>query len=221
MKKRIFTGLIFTLVLSVLFANVSFAAVGLLPELHPKGAPTISGNLPEEEAGQGIDEQRLALTRRITNIVFGIASIVAVFFIVQNGWSMAASAGSEEKVTQAKKGLTWAAIGLLLIIMSYSIIRFVITMPFQAHDEGSVTAEQSAAENSELPVPSEGPFVPYDSNPPPADDSFKPWGTTPDPSDEPDPNDAPVIPVRDPAAAPVIPVRDPADAPVIPVRVRR
>jgi len=128
MKKRIITSLFFTLLLSVVFANVSFAAIGLNPDLHPNGAPTISGNLPEEEGIQSVDAQRLALTRKITNLIFGVASIVAIFFVVQNGWSMAASAGSEEKVTQAKKGLTWAAIGLLLIILSYSIIRFVITI---------------------------------------------------------------------------------------------
>ncbi len=57
-----------------------------------------------------------------------------MFFIIQNAFGIISAAGSEEKLGQHKKGLTWAIVGLLLIILSYSIIRFIISVPFQADE---------------------------------------------------------------------------------------
>lgn len=126
----------------------AFAAVTLPSDLYPEGAPTITGQKPETEGGSFVtaEDATSALTVRIVNFILGFAGVVAIFFIINNAWFLIASGGSEETITQHKKGLMWAVVGLILIILSYSIIRFIISIPFQADqapapaafDEGGV-----------------------------------------------------------------------------------
>lgn len=110
--------------------------------LNPGGVPTIYND--EDSEVDLVDKTREELTRRIVSAVFGIAGIVAVFFIINNAWYMVASAGKEETLTQHKKGLMWAVIGLVLIILSYSIVRFIISIPFGA-DKDIVESAAPAA----------------------------------------------------------------------------
>lgn len=111
---------------------VAQAAVTIDPKLHPDNAPTITGYKNEPELN--IEEARVVLTGRIVGIILGVAGTVAVYFIINSGWWLAASAGKEETVTQHKKGLQWAVIGLVLIILSYSILRFIISITFKADE---------------------------------------------------------------------------------------
>lgn len=110
--------------LLLLFPTVSLAAVTLPSDLRPPGAPTLTGDTPEKQAD--------VFTARVVNFILGFAGIVAIFFIVNNAWFLIASGGSEETITQHKKGLMWAVVGLILIILSYSIISFIIEIPFKA-----------------------------------------------------------------------------------------
>lgn len=135
-------------VLSILFsfgaALAAQAAVTIDPDLYPGGAATISGERPGpadavvNEPGDGTrnaaDGYRRYITSRIVSVLLGIAGVIAVYFIVLNGFWLAASGGSEEVVTQHKKGLMWAVVGLLLVILSYSILRFIISVPFAADE---------------------------------------------------------------------------------------
>lgn len=133
------------LILGILFFGsvpfIASAAVGIDPGLHPKGAPTVSGQEPAKDAKPSdaaaeytADATRALLLERVTNVILGIAGTVAIFFIINNAWYLVISSGSEEKIGQHKKGIMWAVIGLILIILSYSIVRFVISIPFQADE---------------------------------------------------------------------------------------
>lgn len=124
--------------------------VGIDPALYPGGAPTIDNTVPviappgstaPPLPPQDPDSIRIFFTMRIVNAVLGIAGVVAIFFILNNAFYMIASAGSEEKITQHKKGLMWALVGLVLIILSYSIIRFIVSVPFQAGEAPPAAAE--------------------------------------------------------------------------------
>lgn len=146
---------LFILVFTFILATPAYAAIGIDPRLYPEGSPTISGEKPEFEkvddskviAGpeMNVDKSRVLLTQRVVNFLFGIAGIVAIYFIVSNAWWLIASAGNEEKVTEHKKGLMWAVVGLVLVILSYSIIRFIISIPFQAHQEPAAAKPAAAA----------------------------------------------------------------------------
>jgi len=60
------------------------------------------------------------------------ASPVAVIFIVVSAFTMVTGGADSEKIEQSKKSLTWAVIGLLVIILSYSIVRAVISTTLKA-----------------------------------------------------------------------------------------
>lgn len=122
-------------------------------EYYPPGAPTISGKKPTANEVTTTEEVRQDLTSRVVNILTGVAGTIAVFFIIQNAFGIISAAGSEEKLGQHKKGLTWAIVGLLLIILSYSIIRFIISVPFQADE---ATLEQSGATGGGGAAPAAG-----------------------------------------------------------------
>ena len=156
MRKFIFIIVLSSIVAS-LFAPPAFAAVPLNPLFHPENAPTITGEAPTitgeaptgtAEAEINPDKARIKFTKKIVNVVLGIAGIVAIFFILNSAIFIVASAGKEEVITQHKKGLMWAIIGLILIILSYSIIRFIISIPFsadQAPAESTTPATTPAA----------------------------------------------------------------------------
>lgn len=124
-------------IILLLSAEVSLAAVRIPGEYYPQGAPTLTpgGAIPasgNQAGNREIESARIAIMQRIINVLLGIAGVVAVYFIVTNGFWLIVSGGSEETVTQRKKGLTWAVLGLVLIILSYSIISFIISVTFTA-----------------------------------------------------------------------------------------
>lgn len=110
----------------------SAAGIPIDPSYYPAGAPTITGEKPNEKSNLTVDDSRVKFTARIINALLSVAGIVAIFYIVNNGWWIIASGGAEETITQYKKGLMWAVVGLILVILSYSIINFIIYFAFQA-----------------------------------------------------------------------------------------
>ena len=132
------------------------AGVKIDPSYHPLNAPTITGEMAESTAEKDLDVEgaRVQFFARIVNVLLGVVGIIAVFSLISNAWWLAASAGQEEALTQRKKGLKWAVIGLILVILSYSIIRWIISIPFQA-DEAPVLAPANSA-GQEIKAPAGG-----------------------------------------------------------------
>ncbi len=142
--KKIITLITAGIIVSLLSTVLVYAQVTIEPSLHPDNAPTVTKQNPSSANEQNLnfDTARNKITARVVNTVLGLAGVVAIFFIINNAWYLTISAGQEEKITQHKKGLMWAVIGLVLIILSYSIIRFVISIPFQAQEKNPAPAVQ-------------------------------------------------------------------------------
>lgn len=145
-----------TLAMSLFFVAVSTASaagVKIDPSYHPSNAPTITGEAADSEKEKKLDTEtaRVAFFARIVNVLLGIVGIIAVFALINNAWWMAASAGQEEALTQRKKGLKWAVIGLILVILSYSIVRWIVSIPFQADEEApAATFEKMSVPEGQL-----------------------------------------------------------------------
>ncbi len=60
------------------------------------------------------------------NIIFPLAGVICVVFIIIGGYMWIASAGDPAKVKQAQGTLTWAIIGLVFVMVSVLIVRTVI-----------------------------------------------------------------------------------------------
>jgi hypothetical protein len=62
---------------------------------------------------------------RIINIMLMLAGILAVLFIIIGGFLMVTSAGNETRLRQGKQTLIWAVAGLILTLLSFSIVAIV------------------------------------------------------------------------------------------------
>ncbi len=62
----------------------------------------------------------------IIKAVLTLLGIIALILIVYSGFLWMTAAGNEERLTKTKKVLTNAIIGLVIIVMAYSITHFVI-----------------------------------------------------------------------------------------------
>lgn len=63
----------------------------------------------------------------ILNYVLGFLGVLAVAMIVYGGFTYMTSAGNEERVKSGRAILTYAIIGLLIVILSWVIVRVIIT----------------------------------------------------------------------------------------------
>ena len=62
----------------------------------------------------------------IINVVLGLVGVLAVILIIYGGFSWMTAAGNEEKITKAKKVLSGAIIGLIIIMASFIISSFIV-----------------------------------------------------------------------------------------------
>ncbi len=100
-------------------------------------------------------------TIKILQILAGallyFAAPIAVIVITIAGLQMVTGGAQSEKLEQSKKNLTWAVIGLLLIILSYSAVKFVIQFAFQSANVQSVEEKPSAEGQPAAPAPAPEP----------------------------------------------------------------
>jgi hypothetical protein len=63
----------------------------------------------------------------VLQFVFGLAGAVALLIITIAGTMYILSQGDPQKVAKAKNTIIYALIGLVITILSYSIVSFVVT----------------------------------------------------------------------------------------------
>ncbi len=63
----------------------------------------------------------------IVTAILGVSGIVAILFIIIGGFEYMTSAGNEERSKNGKKRVTNAIIGLIIIMLSYTIISVINT----------------------------------------------------------------------------------------------
>ncbi|HVY68070.1 MAG TPA: pilin, partial [Patescibacteria group bacterium] len=62
---------------------------------------------------------------RLLKILMGILGAIAVLMIIIGGFRMVIAQGNEEAYTKAKSTITWAIIGLVIALLSFSIVIIV------------------------------------------------------------------------------------------------
>ena len=63
----------------------------------------------------------------IINIVLGLLGVVLIIMIVVGGVMWMTAGGEKEKVTKARKLITDAIIGLIIVVAAYAIAEYVIS----------------------------------------------------------------------------------------------
>ena len=59
-------------------------------------------------------------------IVFGLAAAIALLMIVINGFRYITSSGDPQRTAQARQGILYAAIGLIVSVSAVAIVTFVV-----------------------------------------------------------------------------------------------
>lgn len=146
-----------SLILSTTLFTATQAAIGIPDYLVPKnaGLQDLNKSLQEKvnsaTGQQGDTQQDRAVSafnivlQYIANLLLFVAAPLAVMFIVRAGGDYAFAMGEESQIENAKRELTWALLGLALVMFSYLIVRLVI-QPFpviQGANDKQATQQQA------------------------------------------------------------------------------
>jgi hypothetical protein len=77
-------------------------------------------DMPSELMGNG------GVVESITSTILYILGFISVIMLIIGGVKYALSAGDAKAVTDAKNTILYALIGLVIAILSYSIVKFVV-----------------------------------------------------------------------------------------------
>ncbi len=103
--------------------------IGLAGLLLLTFAPTTFGAINIlNNVGNAIGYEDTSLADQITNIiswVLGFLALVAVIMIIYGGFIWLTAAGNEERIASAKKIISAAIIGLVIILLAWAIVWFV------------------------------------------------------------------------------------------------
>jgi hypothetical protein len=82
-----------------------------------------SASILENPLGDIKDPQALAI--RILQVFLGFLAMIGLIMFIYGGFVMLTSGGNADRIKKAKGTLVWAAAGIITILASYSILRFV------------------------------------------------------------------------------------------------
>lgn len=77
-----------------------------------------------EQTGLG-DADLKQTVINILQLVLGLLSLIAVVMIIIGGFTWLTAGGNEEKVDKAKKIISAAVIGLIIVLLAWAIVIFV------------------------------------------------------------------------------------------------
>lgn len=133
MKKIIIFSVLLSLILCL---NLIFSA---LPALAT--APVTPSNVTDDECAESISAgvkcfgasafgqeeapDLFVVIANIINILLMLLGLIFLVLLLYGGFTWMTAMGNEEKVKKAKQTITSAAIGLLIILVSYGIVSFV------------------------------------------------------------------------------------------------
>jgi len=87
--------------------------------IHRVASVIDTSNLPKANADQ-------ATVQNVLNVVFALVGSITLLIIVIAGLRYITARGDPNAVSQAKKALIYAIIGLVITLVAYSIVFFVI-----------------------------------------------------------------------------------------------
>ena len=113
--KKIFTTISASLGLIALTTVNALAAGGGFWNNPQTGAPPTS--VSQDTIGGSITN--------LINYFIGILGLISVAFLIYAGVLMVTAGGDEEQVGKSKKIITFAVIGLVIIMLSWGIVSFI------------------------------------------------------------------------------------------------
>ncbi len=75
--------------------------------------------------GMGSQDTRL-IAASVLNILFGLIGIISIIYILYGGFRWTTAGGNEDEIKKAQKILQAGFIGLIIVLASYSLAKFVL-----------------------------------------------------------------------------------------------
>lgn len=91
----------------------------------PIAAKAISFEDPSSSLGLGTSDLKETVIN-IINWILGLLGIIAVIMILYAGFQWMTAGGNEDKVASAKKIISAAVVGLIIILLAWAIVNFVL-----------------------------------------------------------------------------------------------
>ncbi|XOU94200.1 MAG: hypothetical protein ACNFW9_05140 [Candidatus Kerfeldbacteria bacterium] len=81
--------------------------------------------LPNPITGGNDKVDVVTIMLRVMQIALAVVDIFALFMFILGGFEFLISAGNPERVKKAKDTLVWATVGILVITLSYTILKYI------------------------------------------------------------------------------------------------
>ncbi|MEJ0021718.1 MAG: pilin [Candidatus Doudnabacteria bacterium] len=81
--------------------------------------------IPNSTGGLPNNSNFTSIILQVINVALAVAGLIAVLFLIIGGFRYITSAGNEETAEQARKIITNAIIGIVVIILSFVIVRVI------------------------------------------------------------------------------------------------
>ena len=107
--------------ISILLFDLAFVLLPLLARAQLKPPNPKDTKLPDISGGEGV----AGIVYEATQYLLGLASVIAVLFIIIGGFQYIFSGANEALAKKGKQTLTNAVIGLIIIILSFTIVTII------------------------------------------------------------------------------------------------
>lgn len=117
-----------SLVASVFCFSLIIAPLALAAETADECSESISAGVQcfgSEAFGQDEAPSLISVVAGVINVLLGLLGLIFLIMIIYGGLTWMTSMGQEEKIKKAKQAITNAAIGLIIILVSYAVVNFV------------------------------------------------------------------------------------------------
>lgn len=121
-------------ILTLLLVATVAQAYTIPSELRPENEPF---DISYEDGEIGGTTATITILQIIAGTLLYFAAPLAVILIGLAAFDIVSGGADSEKLEQAKKNITWLIVGLLVIILSYSIVRFVISFVIKSAEVAS------------------------------------------------------------------------------------
>ena len=87
--------------------------------------PAVGGVMPTSFRGCNAASPTSCFVTQVIGLLLEILGSLAILFVIFSGFKYMTSAGNEQAAEKAKKSLTNAVVGFIIILMAYVILAFV------------------------------------------------------------------------------------------------
>ena len=105
--------------------TLGISLLALAAFVVPVVAQAVSFEDPSQSLGLGTADLKSTVIN-IINWVLGLLGIIAVVMIIYAGFQWLTAGGNEDKVSSAKKIISAAVVGLIIILLAWAIVNFVL-----------------------------------------------------------------------------------------------